>query len=165
MNDEANIVIEWLTFLQLENYSKEFIDNGYDDLETLKRIGPEDLDAIGVVSVHHRSFLLDAVRVLREQGAAWVYLLLGARERAIADLQQQQQQQQVLHHHQQHQQMLSAQHHHQQHQQQMQHEQLVSAAQPQSDYDRVSASSGIASANSSSMPWPEDQVNFSKLKY
>ena len=66
-SDEANIVVEWLTFLKLEHYSKEFIDNGYDDLETLKRVGPADLDAIGVVSVHHRSFILDAVRVLREQ--------------------------------------------------------------------------------------------------
>ena len=65
---EANIVVEWLNFLQLEHYSQEFIDNGYDDLETVKKIGPADLDALGVVSVHHRSFILDAVRVLREQG-------------------------------------------------------------------------------------------------
>ena len=79
-SEEANIVVEWLHFLQLGHYASEFIDNGYDDLETVKRIGPEDLDAIGVVSVHHRAFLLDAVRVLREQGAAWVYLLLGAKE-------------------------------------------------------------------------------------
>lgn len=81
-SEEANIVVEWLHFLQLGHYALDFLDNGYDDLETVKRIGPEDLDAIGVVSVHHRAFLLDAVRVLREQGAAWVYLLLGARERA-----------------------------------------------------------------------------------
>jgi len=73
-----NIVTEWLVFLQLGQYSKGFIDNGYDDLETVKKIGPADLDAIGVLSAHHRAFLLDAVRVLREQGAAWVYLLLGA---------------------------------------------------------------------------------------
>ena len=81
-SEEANIVVEWLHFLQLGAYASDFLDNGYDDLETVKRVGPEDLDAIGVVSVHHRAFLLDAVRVLREQGAAWVYLLLGARERA-----------------------------------------------------------------------------------
>lgn len=116
-DDEANIVVEWLHFLQLGHYAADFVDHGYDDLETVKRIGPEDLDAIGVVSVHHRAFLLDAVRVLREQGAAWVYLLLGARERA--------------------------------------------ASQPVHDWDcgadRVSASSGIASANSSSMPWLEEQ--------
>ena len=65
---EPNIVVEWLGFLHLEHYSKGFIDNGYDDLETVKRIGPADLDAIGVASIHHRSFILDAVRVLREQG-------------------------------------------------------------------------------------------------
>ena len=65
---EANIVVEWLQFLQLEYYSKSFIDNGYDDLETVKKIGPADLDAIGVLSINHRSFILDAVRVLREQG-------------------------------------------------------------------------------------------------
>ena len=82
-SEEANIVVEWLHFLQLGHYALDFLDNGYDDLETVKRVGPEDLDAIGVVSVHHRAFLLDAVRVLREQGAAWVYLLLGARERAV----------------------------------------------------------------------------------
>ena len=74
-----NIVVEWLTFLQLGHYSPSFLDNGYDELEVVKQIGPADLDAIGVLSVHHRAFLLDAVRVLREQGAAWVYLLLGAK--------------------------------------------------------------------------------------
>ena len=62
-----NIVVEWLTFLQLGQYSKGFLDNGYDDLETVKKIGPADLDAIGVLSAHHRAFLLDAVRVLKEQ--------------------------------------------------------------------------------------------------
>ena len=102
------IVSEWLHFLQLGHYSRAFIDNGYDDLETVKRIGPEDLDAIGVASVHHRAFLLDAVRVLREQGAAWVYLLLGARS--------------------------PPNHPH--------------AAAEWDNHDRVSASSGIASANS-----------------
>ena len=115
-----NIVVEWLTFLQLGNYAPDFLDNGYDELEVVKQIGPADLDAIGVVSVQHRAYLLDAVRVLREQGAAWVYLLLGARD--------------------------------------------SQRPPPNADFneyydsgDRVSASSGIASANSSSMPWLEDQ--------
>ena len=62
-----NIVVEWLTFLQLGQYAKGFLDNGYDNLETVKKIGPTDLDAIGVLSAHHRAFLLDAVRVLKEQ--------------------------------------------------------------------------------------------------
>ena len=64
-----NIVVEWLTFLQLGQYSKGFLDNGYDDMETVKKIGPADLDAIGVLSAHHRAFLLDAVRVLKEQAS------------------------------------------------------------------------------------------------
>ena len=69
---------------------------------------------------HHRAFLLDAVRVLREQGAVWVYLL-----------QQQQQQQQ----------------------------------QQQNDVtnfdDGISAgSSGIASANSSCIPWNDQDHDF-----
>ena len=106
-----NIVVEWLTFLQLGQYASDFLDNGYDELEVVKQVGPADLDAIGVVSVHHRAFLLDAVRVLREQGAAWVYLLLGARERAEQEY--------------------------------------------YDSGDRVSASSGIASA--SSIPWNEEQ--------
>ena len=62
-----NIVVEWLTFLQLGQYARGFLDNGYDELETVKKIGPADLDAIGVLSAHHRAFLLDAVRVLKEQ--------------------------------------------------------------------------------------------------
>ena len=52
------------------------MDNGYDDLETVKQIGTEDLDAIGVVNKHHRAFILDAVRVLREQGSFYHLLLL-----------------------------------------------------------------------------------------
>jgi len=126
-SEEANIVVEWLHFLQLGAYASDFLDNGYDDLETVKRVGPEDLDAIGVVSVHHRAFLLDAVRVLREQGAAWVYLLLGARERANQP-----------------------------------------PNQEWDNHDRVSASSGIASANSwleepelsgSSCEFPDPRLN------
>ena len=47
------------------------MDNGYDDLETVKQIGTDDLDAIGVVNKHHRNFILDAVQVLREQGISF----------------------------------------------------------------------------------------------
>ena len=61
-------VSAWLNFLQMDSYSQEFVDNGYDDLETVKKIGEEDLDAIGVTAPSHRAFLLDAVKVLREQG-------------------------------------------------------------------------------------------------
>ena len=31
-----NIVSVWLRFLNIEEYTDQFIDNGYDDLETVK---------------------------------------------------------------------------------------------------------------------------------
>ena len=43
-----NIVATWLNFLQVGEYSNSFLDNGYDDLETVKQIRLEDLRAIGV---------------------------------------------------------------------------------------------------------------------
>lgn len=42
-----NIVTIWLRMLNLAQYSQSFIDNGYDDLETVKLIEIEDLEAIG----------------------------------------------------------------------------------------------------------------------
>ena len=42
-----NIVTDWLRILNLSQYSEGFIDNGYDDLETVKLIDIEDLEAIG----------------------------------------------------------------------------------------------------------------------
>ena len=68
-------VEKWLKFLDKEEYSDSFIDNGYDDLETLKLIEKEDLEAIGVMKKDHQDYLLAAVKVLKEKGAAWVYLL------------------------------------------------------------------------------------------
>ena len=73
--DDPHAVGQWLLFLQMERYLQGFVDNGYDDFETIKQIGIPDLEAIGVTDLHHQAFLLDAVRVLREQGAVWVYLL------------------------------------------------------------------------------------------
>ena len=133
-----NAVVAWLRFLQMEQYAESFLDNGYDDLETAKKIGEEDLDAIGVRQTGHRDFILDAVRVLREQGAVWVYLL-----------QQQQQQQQ----------------HQDENIYQLPHGHLVNNRNNKdSDYDscgeRLSGgSSGIASGNSSCIPWgPVDGI-------
>ncbi len=124
-------VTSWLQFLQMERYAQDFLDNGYDDLETAKQIGHADLDAIGVASPHHRAFLLDAVRVLREQGAVWVYLL--------QEEQRQQQQQSQLH---------------------LQLPRPTTGDFDEQQYDscgeRISGgSSGMASGNSSSIPWNE----------
>ena len=41
-------------FLDLEQYSEGFIENGYDDLETVKLIEREDLIAIGVNRSDHQ---------------------------------------------------------------------------------------------------------------
>ena len=41
-------------FLDLEEYSEGFIENGYDDLETVKLIEREDLIAIGVNRSDHQ---------------------------------------------------------------------------------------------------------------
>ena len=72
----TNIVTDWLRFLDLEEYSTGFLENGYDDMETVKQISLADLLAIGVVRTDHQEYLLSSVRILREQGAAWVYLVV-----------------------------------------------------------------------------------------
>ena len=62
-----------------------FIDNGYDDFETVKRMGGEDLLAVGVTDLQHQTFILEAVRVLREKGAVWVYLLDNGLSASMSD--------------------------------------------------------------------------------
>ncbi|XP_072178143.1 uncharacterized protein [Diadema setosum] len=73
---EGNIVTEWLRSLDMLCYAQAFLDNGYDELETCKQIGPDDLDAIGVVDLEQRSDLLMAVDRLREEGGTAVYFTL-----------------------------------------------------------------------------------------
>ena len=72
---ETNIVFYWLKYLDLESHFDNFLDHGYDDLETIKCIGEEDLKAIGVNLKNEQSVLLEAVEFLRHKGAAWVYFL------------------------------------------------------------------------------------------
>ena len=46
---QASAVGQWLGFLQMPSaYLGMFVDNGYDDFETVKQIGMDDLVAIGV---------------------------------------------------------------------------------------------------------------------
>ena len=73
----TNIVSVWLRFLHISEYTERFLDNGYDDLETVKQMGEDDLKAIGVDSQEDEEMILLSVKILREQGAAWVYFLLG----------------------------------------------------------------------------------------
>ena len=67
---------EWLRSLRLGHHLQAFLDNGYDDLEVCKQIGDPDLDAIGVQCPRDRDAVLEAVRVLREQGGSTVYFVL-----------------------------------------------------------------------------------------
>ena len=55
----SGAVKDWLRFLDLDDFSESFIDNGYDDLETVKLIEREDLVAIGVRGVEQQEYLLD----------------------------------------------------------------------------------------------------------
>ncbi|KAH6927168.1 hypothetical protein HPB50_000096 [Hyalomma asiaticum] len=73
---EQSIVADWLRTLGLPQYAESFVDNGYDDLEICKQIGEPDLDAIGVTDPRHRDRVLQAVRVLLEQGGTSVYFTL-----------------------------------------------------------------------------------------
>ena len=63
-----SIVENWLRTLGLVQYTQDFIDNGYDDLDICKQIGPEDLDAIGVTNEAQREGIMDAVAVLLKYG-------------------------------------------------------------------------------------------------
>ena len=43
----------------MDDFSDSFLDNGYDDLETVKLIERQDLVAIGVHSMEQQNYLLD----------------------------------------------------------------------------------------------------------
>src|SRR5215471_14026379 len=59
----------WLRGLGLEQYTPAFRDNDI-DAEVLPRLTPEDLTAVGILSVGHRRKLLDAIAALRAEPAA-----------------------------------------------------------------------------------------------
>ena len=44
----TSVIRNWLKFLDVDEYSDSFIDNGYDDLETVKLIERRDLEATGL---------------------------------------------------------------------------------------------------------------------
>ena len=55
---EENKYRDIFRFLDLEEYSEGFIENGYDDLETVKLIEREDLIAIGVNRSDHQVLVM-----------------------------------------------------------------------------------------------------------
>ena len=80
---KPSIVRTWLQFLAIPAYASNFEENGYEDLETIKLICEEDLLEIGIEDAHHRQIILASVKILKEQGAAWVYLLLASQEQQL----------------------------------------------------------------------------------
>ena len=80
---KPSIVRTWLQFLAIPTYVSNFEENGFEDLETIKLICEKDLVEIGVDDQHHRQIILASVKILKEQGAAWVYLLLASQEQQL----------------------------------------------------------------------------------
>ena len=80
---KPSIVRTWLQFLAIPTYVSNFEENGFEDLETIKLICEKDLLEIGVDDQHHRQIILASVKILKEQGAAWVYLLLASQEQQL----------------------------------------------------------------------------------
>ena len=75
MTGIRHVVWTWLHTLDQEHLFESFLENGYDDLETVKQMGEEDLLAIGVDDQETRFVISQAARMLREKGAAWVYFI------------------------------------------------------------------------------------------
>lgn len=75
MTGSRHVVWTWLHTLDQEQLFEAFLENGYDDLETVKQMGEEDLVAIGVDDQETRIVVSQAAKMLREKGAAWVYFI------------------------------------------------------------------------------------------
>lgn len=73
----SSTVEDWLRSLGFINYTQDFLDNGYDELEICKEIGKEDLDAIGVRNFKDRTDILNAVSRLKQAGTAVYFVLEG----------------------------------------------------------------------------------------
>merc|ERR1712048_492575 len=53
--------------LKMEEYYDMFVADGYDDLESIKELGMDDLDAIGVKKTGHKKKILREIQKLVEQ--------------------------------------------------------------------------------------------------
>jgi hypothetical protein len=53
-------------FLEMERYAESFLDNGYEDLETVKQMGRADMETVGVEE-YHIDYLLTAVTLLQQK--------------------------------------------------------------------------------------------------
>ena len=85
---KPSIVRTWLQFLAIPAYVNNFEENGYEDLETIKLVCDDDLVEIGIEDAHHRQIILASAKILKEQGAAWVYLLLASQEQQMEKMEE-----------------------------------------------------------------------------
>jgi len=74
MSISVSAIQFWLSSLGLSCHLPTFLDNGYDDLEICKKIGPGDLTAMGVTELQDRTRILAAVAELLVGGATQVYI-------------------------------------------------------------------------------------------
>ncbi len=69
-NGICNVKMWWLPaspqFLEMERYAEAFVDNGYEDFETVKQMGRPDLETVGVAD-YHMDYMLTAVAVLQQK--------------------------------------------------------------------------------------------------
>jgi len=72
-----SMVHYWLQSLNLQRYFQNLVDNGYDDLETCKKIRAMDLYEFGVEEAGDRFRLMEAVKELQRGGATQVYIMAG----------------------------------------------------------------------------------------
>ena len=54
----------------MERYAEGFVDNGYEDFETVKQMGRADLETVGVAD-YHMEYMLSAVAVLQQKARAY----------------------------------------------------------------------------------------------
>jgi hypothetical protein len=54
----ADEIKAFLASLKLEQYSPNFLDNGFDDPSCLKTVDEKDLDSMGITLVGHRKRIL-----------------------------------------------------------------------------------------------------------
>jgi len=59
--DAANEVLTWLTKLNMQRYYQTFIDNGYDQLETVGQISKDDLKEMGVALGHIKIIMASCI--------------------------------------------------------------------------------------------------------
>eukprot|EP01137_Pigoraptor_chileana_P022684 Opistho-2@87832 len=63
-------VDEWLNSLKLEKYIENFTSNGFDDMDVVATMTPDDLDAIGVTLAGHKKKIVLSLQKLNESRPA-----------------------------------------------------------------------------------------------